>query len=53
MWHRDVVPSYLENEDDAVASFALPDRPFDDDDAQALNQDFLVTVDAMQLARMT
>jgi hypothetical protein len=48
MWHRDVVPSYSENDDGAVASFALPDRPFDDDDPQALNQHFVVAVDANQ-----
>ncbi len=38
MWHRDVVPSYSETEDAATASFALPDRPCDDDDPQALNR---------------
>jgi hypothetical protein len=46
MWHRDVVPSYIENEGGAVASFALPDRPFDDDDPYVLRQNFIVTVDA-------
>jgi hypothetical protein len=48
MWHRDVVPSYVENEDGAIASFALPDRPFDADDPHALNQHFVVAVDAEQ-----
>jgi hypothetical protein len=47
-WHRDVVPSYIENEDGAAASFALPDRPFDEDDTLALNQHFVVSVDANQ-----
>jgi hypothetical protein len=48
MWHRDVVPSYLENENGAAASFALPDRPFDEDDPLSLNQHFVVSVDANQ-----
>jgi hypothetical protein len=48
MWHRDVVPSYIESEDGAVASFALPDRPFEDDDPYVLGQHFVVTVDANQ-----
>jgi len=48
MWHRDVVPSYTENEDGAAASFALPDRPFEDDDPYVLGQNFVVTVDAKQ-----
>lgn len=48
MWHRDVVPSYIENEDGEVATFALPDRPFDDDDPYVLRQHFVVTVDANQ-----
>jgi len=47
-WHRDVVPSYTESEGKATASFALPDRPFDDDDAQSLSQKFVVVVDAEQ-----
>jgi hypothetical protein len=46
MWHRDVVPSYIENENGAAASFALPDRPFEDDDPYVLRQHFVVTVDA-------
>lgn len=46
--YRDVVPSYVEDEKGAVASFALPDRPFDDDDRQALYQQFVVSVDAKQ-----
>jgi hypothetical protein len=47
-WHRDVVPSYSEGNGNAAASFALPDRPFDDDDVQALSQKFVVVVDAGQ-----
>jgi hypothetical protein len=46
--YRDVVPSYVEDEKGAVASFALPDRPFDDDDLQARYQQFVVSVDAKQ-----
>jgi hypothetical protein len=48
LWHRDVVPSYTASEGKATASFALPDRPFDDDDAQSLSQKFVVVVDAQQ-----
>lgn len=47
-WHRDVVTSYAESDGAATASFALPDRPFDDEDTQAINQKFVVTVDANQ-----
>lgn len=47
-WHRDVVPSYAEQSGKASASFALPDRPFNDDDTQALSQKFVVVVDASQ-----
>jgi hypothetical protein len=47
-WHRDVVPSYSENRDGAVASFGLPDQPFDFEDPSALGQRFVVTVDANQ-----
>jgi hypothetical protein len=47
-WHRDVVPSYRESVRKAEASFALPDRPFDDDDVQSLSQKFVVVVDAQQ-----
>ena len=46
--HRDVVPSYAESDGKAEASFALPDRPFDDDDLQSLGQKFVVVVDAQQ-----
>jgi hypothetical protein len=46
--HRDVVPSYAETEGKASASFALPDRPFNDEDVQALTQKFAVIVDASQ-----
>jgi hypothetical protein len=48
VWHRDVVPSYAETEGKANASFALPDRPFNDEDVRALNQKFTVVVDASQ-----
>jgi hypothetical protein len=48
LWHRDVVPSYTASEGKATASFALPDRPFDDDDAQSLSQKFVAVVDAQQ-----
>ena len=47
-WHRDVVPSYMERDGKAESSFALPDRPFDDDDVQSLSQKFVVVVDATQ-----
>jgi hypothetical protein len=48
VWHRDVVPSYTESDGKATASFALPDRPFDDDDVQSLSQKFVVVVDVDQ-----
>jgi hypothetical protein len=48
IWHRDVVPSYTESDGKATASFALPDRPFDDDDVQSLSQKFVVVIDANQ-----
>src|SRR5207248_5039009 len=48
LWHRDVVPSYTEGDAQASTSFALPNRPFDDDDVQSLNQKFVVVVDAAQ-----
>ncbi len=47
-WHRDVVSSFSETEARATASFALPDRPFDDDDPQVFDQTYVVTVDAQQ-----
>jgi hypothetical protein len=47
-WHRDVVPSYSETDGKANASFALPDRPFSDEDVRSLNQKFAVVVDASQ-----
>jgi hypothetical protein len=47
-WHRDVVPSYSEEDGKASASFALPGRPFDDDDVQSLSQKYVVIVDAAQ-----
>jgi hypothetical protein len=46
--HRDVVPSYAENADGGVASFALADQPFDYEDSAAFDQRFVVTVDAKQ-----
>jgi hypothetical protein len=46
--HRDVVPSYTETDTETSASFALPDRPFDDDDVPSLSQKFVVVVDAAQ-----
>jgi hypothetical protein len=48
--HRDVVPAYTESEGRASASFALPDRPFSDDDVQALGQKYAVVVDATRYA---
>jgi hypothetical protein len=48
VWHRDVVPSHAESDGKSNASFALPDRPFSDDDVQALSQKFAVVVDAAQ-----
>ncbi len=52
-WHRDVVPSYAENDEGAVVSFALPDRPFDPDDPSSLGQRFVVTVEASPFGRGT
>ena len=49
-WSRDVVSSFSETEGRATASFALPERPFDVDDPQALTQHYVVTVDAKQFA---
>jgi hypothetical protein len=48
VWYRDVIPSYTEEQGAATASFALPDRPFSDDDVEALNQKFAVVVNASQ-----
>ncbi|MGJ5065017.1 hypothetical protein [Bradyrhizobium oligotrophicum] len=47
-WHQDVVPSYYEKGGKASASFSLTERPFRDDDIQALDQKFAVVVDATQ-----
>ena len=47
-WRRDVIASYTEADGAASTSFALPDRPFDDEDLRAINQLFVVTVDADQ-----
>jgi hypothetical protein len=47
-WHRHVVPFYTEGDGEASASFALPDRPFDDDDIQSLSQKFVAVVDTSQ-----
>jgi len=44
--HRDVVPAYFENNGKSDASFALPDRPFDDDDVGSLRQKYAVVIDA-------
>jgi hypothetical protein len=46
--HRDVVPTYSEADGKADAYFALPGRPFTDDDVQALRQKYAVVVDATQ-----
>ena len=46
--YRNVVPSYTESDGRRNASFALPDRPFSDDDVQAAGQKFAVVVDASQ-----
>ena len=46
--HHDVVASYTEGDTGATASFGFLDRPFDDEDPGALNQHFVVTVDAKQ-----
>ena len=43
-----MVSSFSETEGRATASFALPDRPFDDDDPQAFDQHYVVTVAAQQ-----
>lgn len=48
LMHRDVVPSYAESDGKADASFALPGRPFNDDDVQSLRQKYTVVVDATQ-----
>jgi hypothetical protein len=47
-WHRDVVSSYSETDDQASVAFALTDRPCDDDDPLALDQRYVVTVDPQQ-----
>lgn len=44
--HRDVVPTYSESDGKATASFALPGRPFNDDDVQSLRQKYAVVIDA-------
>jgi hypothetical protein len=46
LWHRDVVPTYSEVDGKASASFALPDRPFGDDDVRSLHQKYAVVIDA-------
>jgi hypothetical protein len=46
--YHDVLPSYSEAGGEPRASFALPDRPFDDDDVQSLRQKYVVVVDAHQ-----
>jgi hypothetical protein len=44
--HRDVVPALTGDDNKARVSFALPDRPFNDEDTQASSQHFAVVVDA-------
>jgi hypothetical protein len=44
--HRDVIPTYAEADGKADASFALPGRPFTDDDVDSLRQKYAVVVDA-------
>jgi hypothetical protein len=51
--HRDVISSYVEDDSGGVASFALPDRPFDDEDAAAFNQRFVVTVNVLSYGQAT
>ncbi len=46
--HRDVVPTYSESEGKADASFALPGRPFTDDDVLSLRQKYAIVVSATQ-----
>jgi hypothetical protein len=45
--HRDVVPTLVEGDEGAAASFALPNRPFNDYPG-SLDQRFVVTVEAAQ-----
>lgn len=47
-WRRDVVPAYNDSSEGAVASFGLPDQPFDFEDPTAFGQRFVATVDANQ-----
>jgi hypothetical protein len=44
--HRDVIPIVAEIDGRADASFALPGRPFSDDDVASLRQKYAVVVDA-------
>jgi hypothetical protein len=46
--HRDVVPTYSESGGKANASFALPGRPFTDEDVLSLRQKYAVVVSARQ-----
>jgi hypothetical protein len=46
--YRDVMPTYAESDGKANASFALPDRPFDDEGVQVSGQKYAVVVDATQ-----
>jgi hypothetical protein len=48
LWHRNVVTNYDESHGAAVASFALPSQPFDEDDPDSHHQHFVVTVEASQ-----
>lgn len=47
-WHRSVIPSYQESESGASVAFALPGQPFDEEDANAQSQHFVVSVEAGQ-----
>ena len=46
--YRDVVPSYSESDGKASVSFALPNRPFVEDDVRGGSQKFAVVIDAAQ-----
>lgn len=46
LWHRNVVPTYDETDRAALASFALPGQPFNEEDPEAHSQHFVVTVEA-------
>lgn len=52
-WHRDVVSNYAEDDNGARASFALPDRPFDDEGPSTFDQHFVVTVNVLPYGQAT